>query len=80
MSDYKGFIDYSEYLRLKLKLDAICEADGIYNKLHHLYQPDTDMDDKLCESLPNSKFSLVRDLNRKKLGIDNLIKHILALS
>ena len=45
-------------------LGRITETKGLENKLHHLYTPDTDMDDKICEDLNNSKLSITLDIYR----------------
>ena len=62
MSEYKGFITHSKYMELVDLLRHITEVDGLKNKIHHLYTPDTDMDDKICENFEESKKNIEQDL------------------
>ena len=62
MSDYKGFITRYKWIELRNRLRKIADTRGLENKLHHLYQPDTDMADIVCEDFENSKTMIVKDL------------------
>lgn len=62
MSDYKGFITRSKFIELRNMLWKMADTRGLENKLHHLYQPDTDMNDKICEDFKTSKQHIVCDL------------------
>ena len=64
MSEYKGFITWKKFNELKDILDQISENRGLLNKFEHLYSPDTDMNDKICEDLNNSKLSITLDIYR----------------
>ncbi len=65
MSEYKGFITQQKYLELMNILNRITDTKGLENKLHHLYQPDTDMNDKICENLKWSKVSIFCELQER---------------
>lgn len=80
MSDYKGFITRAKLVQLTNLVKNIADTRGLENKLHHLYQPDTDMNDKVCENLQDSKISIVNDLIHIKQVIDFIIKQILTLN
>lgn len=62
MSEYKGFITRYQFVELRNKLRKIADTRGLENKIHHLYQPDTDMDDKICEDFGSSRAMIVTDL------------------
>ncbi len=64
MSEYKGFITQTKYIELMNILGQIAEMKGLENKLHHLYQPDTDMNDKICENLTVMKNLIMLDIHR----------------
>ena len=75
MSGYKGFIHEHAYLHLKYLLSQIADTRGLENKLHHLYQPDTDMNDKICENFKISKEHIIADLLKmNEKCIDLMIK------
>ena len=76
---YKGFITHEQYFELRDLLDKIADTRGLENKLHHLYQPDTDMNDKICENLEHSKVFITRDLKTMKYNIDELITKVFKL-
>ena len=80
MSEYKGFIAYSTYKELVGKLRRIVEVDGLMNKIHHLYTPDTDMADIICENFQTSKRHLILDLAIMLIKITELAKDITNLS
>ena len=79
MGERQKLITPFRYRILKRQLDYISEVSGLENRLHHLLYPDTDMNDKICENLQDSKICIVKDLNRIKEKVDELIKKILAL-
>lgn len=80
MSEYKGFIDSDTYAELYNQLRKIADTRGLENKLHHLYQPDTDMNDKICEDFQRSKEHIILDLTQMILDITELAKDITNLS
>jgi len=63
MSKYKGFIDWKKFTELKTLLEDITEQRGLLNKFEHLYTPDTDMNDKICEDLITSKKHIILDIS-----------------
>ncbi len=62
MSNYKGFITQQKYIELTSLLRNIVDTQGMENRLHHLYQPDTDMNDKICDDLLSSQTSIMADI------------------
>ncbi len=62
MSNYKGFITQAKYIELTSLLREITDRQGLENKIHHLYSPDTDMKNKICENLEDSKLSIIKEL------------------
>ena len=76
MSEYKGFIPLDKYIELKNELCKIADIRGLENKLHHLHQPDTDMNDKVCENFEVSKISILIDITQM---IDKLHKFSLKM-
>ena len=62
MSDYKGFITRAKLVELTNRVKEIADTRGLENKLHHLYQPDTDMADIICENFKNSKEMILLDI------------------
>jgi len=62
MSNYKGFITRAKLAELTNLLREMADTRGLENRLHHLYQPDTDMNDKICENLEDSKLSIIKEL------------------
>ncbi len=65
MSVYKGFISRKKFIELRDELRRLFEFRGIENILEHMYQPDTDGNDKIIENLEEQKEFLVMDLLRK---------------
>ena len=79
MSEYKGFIHQHTYLMLMDKLRKIADTRGLENKIHHLYQPDTDMNDKICENFERSKYHIIIDLCEMMTEITELACKITEL-
>ena len=79
MSEYKGFITRYQYMVLRNKLRIIADTRGLENKIHHLYQPDTDMNDKICENFKRSKYHIILDLCKMITEITELARKITEL-
>ena len=62
MPEYRGFISWDKYQELCNILGQMVEVDGLRNKLDHLYSPDTGLDDKICENLLDSQYSIMHHL------------------
>ena len=62
MYNYKGFITRANWIELRDQLCQIADTRGLENKLLHLYQPDLDMDDKICEDFDEGKESIILEL------------------
>jgi len=77
MSDDKRFIDWNKFNELKELLHDITEQRGLFNKLEHLYLPDTDMNDKVCEDIITMKKHIVLDISyiveKCKLLVDKVL-------
>lgn len=79
MSDYKGFITRAKLAELTSLLSQIADTRGMENKLHHLYQPDTDMNDKICEILEESKMCILLELYGMMKDLSSLARKILQI-
>ncbi len=79
MSEYKGFITQQKYIELMDLLGRITDTKGLENKLHHLYSPDTDMNDKISENLNWSKVSILTELQETGCLFKLLAKKILEI-
>ena len=62
MSDYKGFITQAKMAELTSLIRKIGDTRGLENKIHHLYHPDTDMADIICENFNISKEMILLDI------------------
>ena len=76
MSKYKGLVSWEKCEQLQNILDSIAECRGIENAIDHLRQPDTDMNDKVCENLKDSKSFIIRQLMDKISGVLRLAREI----
>lgn len=79
MSAYKGFITLFKWINLRDRLRQIADIRGLENKLHHLYQPDTDMNDKICENLFESVDYILLDIEVMKKKLTELAYKIAHL-
>lgn len=62
MSDYKGFITQAKLAELTSQVKEIADTRGLENQIHHLYQPDTDMADIICEDFETSKEFIILNI------------------
>lgn len=60
-------------------LARITNVKGLENKLHHLYTPDTDMNDKICENLKFSKEVILLDIKGILLNLRLLARKIFEI-
>ncbi len=79
MSKYKGFISWDKYKELTDQLSQLIEQDGLKNKFDHLYSPDTDMADIICENLETSKEMILLDIYSTIIKYMNLAHKIIKL-
>ena len=79
MSVYKGFITRVKYKELKELVRHIGDVRGLENKIVHLYSPDTDMNDKICENFEISKVHILLDIYRMTDEIKELAAKIANL-